>query len=149
MRALSIRMPWAYLCARGIKTIENRTWDTQYRSRFYIHAGQKFEKAALQDWRLKSKENGGLLDTQTIVHIAWLIMLWDRGVSGIIGEATLVKVITKSDNPWLEGPFGFCLADAKLYKYIIPCKGRLGFFTPELGQGRISLEERVAELERE
>ena len=43
MKALSIRQPWAWLIARGVKTVENRTWATNFRGRFYIHASAKFD----------------------------------------------------------------------------------------------------------
>jgi hypothetical protein len=41
MKALSIRQPFASLICRGIKTIENRSWDTAYRGKLMIHASGK------------------------------------------------------------------------------------------------------------
>ena len=41
MKTLSIRQPFASLICRGIKTIENRSWDTTYRGRLLIHASGK------------------------------------------------------------------------------------------------------------
>jgi hypothetical protein len=41
MKTLSIRQPYASLICRGIKTIENRTWDTTYRGKLLIHASGK------------------------------------------------------------------------------------------------------------
>ncbi|UVK35801.1 ASCH domain-containing protein (plasmid) [Mesorhizobium sp. AR10] len=38
--ALSIRQPWAELILQGRKTIEVRTWDTDYRGRFWLHTGK-------------------------------------------------------------------------------------------------------------
>jgi len=40
MKALSIKQPWAYFIARGIKTIEIRSWQTHYRGRLLICASQ-------------------------------------------------------------------------------------------------------------
>ena len=40
MKALAIRQPWAWLVIYGSKTIENRTWRTQYRGRFLVHAAK-------------------------------------------------------------------------------------------------------------
>ena len=37
-----------------------------------------------------------------------------------------------TDVRWLEGPFGFKLANAELYPEPIPYKGMLGFFEVEL-----------------
>ncbi|AEF86795.1 thyroid hormone receptor interactor 4 [Treponema primitia ZAS-2] len=41
MKVLSIRQPYATLVCRGIKTVENRTWDTKYRGKLLIHASGK------------------------------------------------------------------------------------------------------------
>jgi len=41
MKTLSIRQPFASLICRGIKTIENRSWDTSYRGKLLIHASGK------------------------------------------------------------------------------------------------------------
>ena len=45
MKALSIRQPWSWLIAAGYKDIENRTWHTNYRGKFYVHAAKKLEPA--------------------------------------------------------------------------------------------------------
>lgn len=41
MKAVSIKQPWATLCALGIKDIENRTWATKHRGKTLIHSSQK------------------------------------------------------------------------------------------------------------
>jgi hypothetical protein len=41
MKVILIRQPYASLICWGIKTIENRTWDTSYRGRLLIHASGK------------------------------------------------------------------------------------------------------------
>jgi len=38
MKVLSIRNPWAYLIAYGVKNIENRSWNTKYRGPLLIHS---------------------------------------------------------------------------------------------------------------
>jgi len=38
MKTLSVRQPWASLIAWGDKTIEHRTWFTDYRGELLIHA---------------------------------------------------------------------------------------------------------------
>ena len=38
MKTLSVRQPYASLICYGIKTVENRTWKTDYRGRLLIHA---------------------------------------------------------------------------------------------------------------
>jgi hypothetical protein len=39
VKALTIRQPWASLIAMGVKTIETRSWSTNYRGPLAIHAG--------------------------------------------------------------------------------------------------------------
>jgi hypothetical protein len=41
MKTISVRQPFASLICRGIKTIENRSWDTTYRGKLLIHASGK------------------------------------------------------------------------------------------------------------
>ena len=41
MKTIFIRQPFASLICRGIKTIENRSWDTTYRGKLLIHASGK------------------------------------------------------------------------------------------------------------
>lgn len=41
MKAITIHQPWADLIAAGTKTIETRTWPTQFRGVLAIHAGKK------------------------------------------------------------------------------------------------------------
>ena len=38
--ALSIRQPWAWMILNAGKDIENRSWQTDYRGRFLIHAAK-------------------------------------------------------------------------------------------------------------
>ncbi len=40
MKAISIRQPWAWLIAEGLKTIETRTWETSYRGELIIAASK-------------------------------------------------------------------------------------------------------------
>ena len=40
MKALTIKQPYATLIAEGIKEYEFRTWKTNYRGKFLIHAGK-------------------------------------------------------------------------------------------------------------
>lgn len=43
-KALSIRQPWATLLVHGIKTVEIRRWDTQFRGPVLIHASGIVDK---------------------------------------------------------------------------------------------------------
>lgn len=39
MKAITLHQPWASLIALGVKTVETRSWNTNYRGTLAIHAG--------------------------------------------------------------------------------------------------------------
>src|SRR5437016_10859136 len=48
MKALSVRQPWAWLIVNGHKDIENRSWQTKFRGKLLIHAGQRFDPKGVE-----------------------------------------------------------------------------------------------------
>lgn len=122
MKALSIRQPWAWLIANGHKPIENRTWRTEFRGNFQIHAAKGLTveeyKTALEFVR----------QTAPLVTVPDFDQL-KRG--GIIGLAEVVDCVSQSRNSWFVGPFGFVLANPYPLPFV-PCWGELGFFDPNL-----------------
>lgn len=121
MIALSIQQPWAALIVTGVKDVENRSWSTRYRGPFLIHAGKKFDPGA-QD------------DVDAFIHpvtgecLAERPQSFERG--GIIGEAEIVDCVEAHPSPWFAGPFAFVIRNARPLPFR-PCRGMLGFFTPE------------------
>jgi hypothetical protein len=59
MKALTVKQPWAQLICAGIKTVENRTWKTNFRGRVLIHASisKKENWYSLSVPQLKSLKN--------------------------------------------------------------------------------------------
>lgn len=121
MIALSIQQPWAWAIIHAGKDVENRTWSTNFKGRFLVHAGRKF------DW-----EGARWLDARE--HIFnFPVPIRDRIArgeflhGGIIGSVNLVACVTEHNSPWFFGPYGFRLCDPELMKFR-PCKGKLGFF---------------------
>jgi len=125
MKALSIRQPWAFLIIHGYveypyqgtpvkhqKDVENRTWRTNYRGRFLVHASKSVDKEAMRKF-------SEFLNPDDLV----------RG--GLIGSVELVDVVDNSDSKWFTGPRGFVLKDPKPIDFI-PCHGNLNFFTPKV-----------------
>lgn len=123
MKALSINQPWAWLIVNGYKPLENRSWDTKFRGEFLIHAGKKYD----DDCWLFAEEMD--IDLPPIEEM-------ERG--GIVGKARLINTVheshkhllTSQDKPWFFGPYGFILDSAEPLPFR-PCKGALGFFTPD------------------
>lgn len=151
MRALSIRRPWAYMIIYGIpygisvknpdgssrvedsgkvvlKNLENRDWvlpkGFELPQRIYIHVGKK--EAPIEE----------VLDIFHKLGLPFFsaMMMYSNQLpkGAIIGEATITEQVTKSKNPWFTGKYGFILADPKPYKAPIPCKGKPGFFEPDI-----------------
>lgn len=123
MKALSINQPWGMAIVDCGKDIENRDWPTKYRGEFLIHVGLKHDPA----------------DEAFIHHTAPHADL-DFGacrIGGIIGIAEIVDCVTAHDSPWFFGRYGFVLANARRIDFR-PCKGALGFFTPDYSSVYVS-----------
>ena len=136
MKALSTKQPWAWLLAAGYKDIENRTWSTKFRGRFYIHTGliPASIRTRSHAYRLLEKSIGekeaSKLRTPFVMSI-----IDPRHLGVIVGEADLVDVVEDSDSVWFEGPVGFRVANAVLYRVPIPWKGQLRWFNIDLPEG--------------
>lgn len=124
MKALSVKQPYAWLMAKGIKDVENRGWRTNYRGRIYIHASVSHS----------SMDVGTLLHIRGMLSMTrWLEFLHNKTVYGaIIGEVDIVDCVTESSSPWFEGKYGFVLANAVMYDKPIPYRGQLGLFEVQL-----------------
>ena len=123
MKALSIKQPWAYLIVNGYKDIENRTWPTNFRGRIYVHTGKSEDEFAYH-W----------LERMVLVHhrIPRVEISFPLTFGAIIGEVDIIDCVLSSDSPWYAGQFGFVLSNPVAYAEPIPCKGKLGFFEPEI-----------------
>ena len=115
MKALSVKQPWAWLILNAGKSVENRSWKTNYRGRVYLHVGQQTDKTGFPLQRQYVKDSN--------------IIIPDTLTTGcIVGEVDIVDCVTQSNSPWFEGAYGFVLANPIMYETPVPCKGKLGFF---------------------
>jgi len=112
--ALSIKQPWAWLIAAGHKDIENRTWRTNFRGQFCIHASKTFD---MDGYRY------------VVMYYPEIDMPHPDSfkTGGIVGMARLVGYVKYSQNPWFTGPFGFILQEQRELEFI-PMAGKLRFF---------------------
>jgi hypothetical protein len=118
----------------GYKDIENRTWwlhmppflnYPETTKRIYIHTGLKLDKHCWEFIKDRVSDN--------LWKRIWTMDFIESLAHGaIIGEVDIVGCVEKSDSPWFTGPYGFVLANPKAYKVPIPCKGKLGFFEPDI-----------------
>jgi len=113
---LSIRQPWADLIVYGEKDIENRTWKTNFRGRFYIHAS-----LAVPSWHSLNCINDRY-DIKATKHRD------DFQYGGIIGVADIVDCVKEHKSKWFDDHhYAFVLKNATPVKFY-PLKGKLGFF---------------------
>ena len=121
LKALSIRQPWVHHILYDGKDIENRDWPTRFRGWFLLHAGKAWDGGRPDDPALREAPRGG-----------------------IVGAARLVDCVSDSPSQWFFGRYGFVLADATPLP-LLPCKGALGFFTPDLTADQwATLDRRIA-----
>lgn len=152
MKAISVQQPWASLIVHGIKDIENRTWQTKFRGKVYIHA--------------TAKESGALYELLNDKQIEKMNNHWtdspypNRPLSAIIGEVDIVDCVINHPSIWAEKTpyreeddfmdekdernyyknilpnikpiYNWVLANPVLYeKPILNVKGALSFWEPE------------------
>jgi len=120
MKALSIRQPWAWMIIYGGKDVENRTWHTDYRGPFLIHASKKFDREGYL-W---------ILQNSAKLFKPGFIFPGPSGYlcGGIVGKAVLKKTVRSTAySPWMFGPWGFVIENPQPVDFI-RCNGKLGFF---------------------
>ena len=104
VRALSIRQPWAQMLAQGIKPVENRTWGTAFRGRFWIHASKTFDRE-------------GYVWIRTTFPKLDIPMPGGYSMGGIVGMATMIDCVEEMPSPWFAGPFGFVIEQAEKVEF--------------------------------
>jgi hypothetical protein len=151
MRALTVRQPWAWAIAQGIKTVENRTWTTKYRGLLAIHAGMNFDAAGARSplvqraWAARPHRGGQVprlsadapgIERGTFVAVAQLV-----GVHEASGGCC---------QPWGEHPaegglpvYHWQLTGVVALPGLVPADGRQGLWFPTAAQ-LAALAEAVA-----
>lgn len=107
-RVLTVRQPWAAAIIHGGKSVENRTWQTRYRGRLWIHAGQKLEPAP--GFASLPLQFGAIIG-----HVR----LWD--IAATLGE------LTEDERKWARpGQFFWRIADPVALDVPVPLRGLPG-----------------------
>lgn len=139
MKTITVKQPWAWLIVSGVKPIENRTWQTKFRGRILIHAGQSHEsinalnEAQREDFN--SKLSGGTYPYPGI-----------KNYSAIIGSVEMVDCVINHSSIWAEKSepkylttqigrelkvkpiYNWVLENPILFPEPIPAKGKLSFW---------------------
>lgn len=112
VRALTVRQPYAWAIIHAGKTPENRSWDTKFRGRLYIHAGLAVDKRALAEAHAEG-DNPDCVTGAIIGHVEVV------GTHDCRGECT----------EWaFPGSWHWELANPVALPEPVPCKGALGLW---------------------
>ena len=160
MKALSGYAEWFWLMAKNWKNIENRPRSLPKEIAFslpvriYLHASKS-------DHVQHSNDELNFIKSQLTAD-QWTEFCgvdWTKFRGNIIGEITITKQMRKRSyverdhvdigsqqkeleifianadpcmSPWFFGLFGYAVQDGILYKEPIPCRGKLGFWEPDI-----------------
>lgn len=131
MKGISIIQPWATAIVYGVKSIETRSWTTNYRGRIAIHAAKTFPKTAREfasvEFTLgripKRLPFGAIIGYATLYDIkpAWEVR-------------DLISSIERMYGDYTPGRFAWMLKDIERTpdEDIIPYAGKLGLFDVKL-----------------
>ncbi len=130
MKVLSLTEPFATLIKNGVKTIETRSWKTNYRGKLYIHASStKIPK----DYR-SNKDLMSLVDVNEL-NYGNIICCCDL-VDCIQMDDNFINEIRKNKNEYIcglysKGRYAWILKNIETLDNPIKAKGHLGIWNLE------------------
>lgn len=117
--AISIRQPWAELILLGRKSIEIRSWSSDYRGPVYVHTGLRTDEAALQYLNIhEALFTGGYVGRVEIVDIEpFTAVSWSN-----------LRPCHLSPGPLEKPKFAWRLEHPTRFSDPVPAPGKLGLF---------------------
>jgi hypothetical protein len=120
--AISIRQPWAELILSGRKTIELRSWDTEYRGLLWLHTGKHFDTALDDRFELKNLPRGAFVGQVELLNISPVDReRWDRWRPSHLDSGR-----------YQPGMFAWMLVTPERLSRPVPAPGHLKLFSIEL-----------------
>jgi len=114
IRILSVRQPFAHLIVSGTKKVENRGRPLCYRGPLLIHAGKQWYGSPVEE----------------IERRYGVTIPRDLPRGGIVGIVGMTDCVTKSDDRFFTGPFGWVMHGATPLPFI-PCRGQIAVVKPD------------------
>ena len=127
MKVLSLTEPCATLIKNGIKTIETRSWKTNYRGKLYIHASStKIPKEFKENKDLMRLVNVNELNFGNIICVCDLVDCVEM-------TDDFIKKIKKNKNEYTcglykKGIYAWILKNINILNSPIKAKGHLGIW---------------------
>lgn len=130
LKAITIKQPWAWAIVAGYKDVDNRSRRTNYRGQLLIHAGLELDPKGFE-------------------------LLWEMGLykmlpfelpqGGLIGIVDVVDCTKGYDSDWaFPGSWHWILRRPREFRGMLPCRGHLGLFQPEVSARSIAGAARYA-----
>ena len=150
MKALTVWQPWATLLATGYKTVETRSWKTNYRGKILIHAAKRpVVNGIIEMDREARKVLRDVLDLPEIYReINWTEYYRKLPIGVVVGEARLTDCIHINEEyqrfiknechaeyllgDFTTGRYAWIMEDAIKYDVPIPATGRQGLWNIEI-----------------
>lgn len=126
MKSLSLTQPWASAVALGMKTVETRSWATNYRGPIAIHAAKGYPRRArefasgLRDWGIPVPAD---LPLGAVVATARLVSVERTEV-----VMTELDELERLFGDYSPGRWAWFLADVVPLRAPVPAVGHLGLW---------------------
>ena len=135
MKCLSVSQPFADLIISGKKTIELRTWNTNFRGEFLVHSPIKMRTEDCKRLKITKK-----LKTGVIIGKA---EIYDVKSYENAKEIKSDQTFHFASKNFQKKIYGFMLKNAKALRVPIPWKGQLGFFDVDLQKQKHSYKKLI------
>jgi hypothetical protein len=131
---LSVRQPWASYIAGGLKSIELRSWASEYRGWLWIHASRQPDLEAMNLFKLNASE----FPTGGLVGIAYLAAC---ALIETPGKWIALRNEHRSPGSFSPGTYGWRFRDTVALREKITSRGELRLFSLDAPtQARVSHE---------
>jgi hypothetical protein len=144
VKAISLWQPWASAIAAGVKTVETRSWPTDYRGPLAIHAAKRFTDDERAFWsRTVLARKDGTLEKFAAIGVDGRVSL---PLGAIVATCEIYDCLSTSSDSDAEkmgrhpqaenealwgnygaGRFAWLLRNVRAIRPV-PCVGRQGFF---------------------
>lgn len=138
MKCLSVSQPFADLIISGKKTIELRSWNTNFRGEFLVHAPLKIRFEDAKRLKINRKfVTGAIIGKAQIYNVK----KYDSN-EGMVTDQKFHMASKK----FQKNTYGFILKNAKPLRIPIPWKGQLGLFDVTVPKIKIKDREMVSDI---
>ena len=138
MKCLSVSQPFADLIVVGKKTVELRSWNTNFRGEFLVHAPLNVRREDAKRLHMDKE-----FVTGAIIGKVEIFGVKRYNTAKELNKDYKYHLASKK---FQDRRYGFLLRGAKALNIPIPYKGRLGFFEASFPKAKIKDSEILAEI---